>query len=554
MKKKGFGKSQPSIKYQKGFIRAFIKCFSNKEKSLEQASNFLKRNSKKLNEELLELLPAIFDSFLKETILQDEQKAVALGFCWLGSVMNLIDFKLHDVTLQQEFTIVCYQLATKIFIFKNFTGDSKRFSIDWGELQYGLGELYTTRLRGEVVENIETAIYYNLEALRVYNEPSEKWAIVQGGLSHAYLYRVKGERTENLERSIYYAKLALDCPNLKKNSHGWAMITSNLAVSYRNRIKGDREENLELAIDYYHKALTFFTFNNDPIRWSMVKNNLGNIYDDRIKGNPRENIEQAIIYFNEAFKVRTIENYPNSWAQTNCNLARVLIKRADLFNNPSDLDTAIEKLTGSLKYFFPVNIRGYGDCQYQLGTAFLRRYEKSKNIDDLERSKEAYTIARNSISPEHYDYRQYWQAIPATQAILGSRLVRDGNWQEGLKLLINSLNQLKTGDNSLVYANALYQTGYAYELLSDQENARLYYRDALRLYEHLQDLPGIATSRESLGNVFVSQGHLEKGMSELAQAREIYQQLGRTEAAEKVDNTYQSVQQVLEQVKSEVLA
>jgi hypothetical protein len=54
--------------------------------------------------------------------------------------------------------------------------------------------------------------------------------------------------------------------------------------------------------------------------------------------------------------------------------------------------------------------------------------------------------------------------------------------------------------------------------------------------------------------VFVSQGHLEKGMCELAQAREIYQQLGKTEAAEKVDNTYQSVQQVLKQVKSEVLA
>jgi tetratricopeptide (TPR) repeat protein len=552
MKQKGFGKSQPSIKHQKNFIRAFIKCFSNKEKSLEQASNFLKRNSKKLNEELLELLPAIFDSFLKETVLRDEQKAIALGFSWLGAAMNLIDLKLQDVTLQQEFTIVCYQLATKVFTFKDFLSDSKYFPMNWGDLQYDLGKLYTTHLRGEIAENIETAIHYNEQALRVYDEPSEKWAIVQGGLSRAYLYRVKGERTENLERSIYHAKLGLNCPNLEKNSQGWAMVTSNLAVSYRNRIKGDREENLELAIDYYHKALTFFTFNNDPIHWSMVKNNLGNIYDDRIKGNPQENIEQAIVYFNEAFKVRTIEKYPSLWAQTNCNLARVLIKRADLFNNPSDLDIAIEKLTGSLKYFFPVNIRSYGDCQYQLGTAFLRRYEKSKNIDDLERSKDAYTIARNSVSPEHYDYRQYWEAIPATQAILGSRLVRDGNWQEGLQLLINSLNQLKTGDNSLVYANALYQTGYAYELLSDQENARLYYRDALRLYEHLQDLPGIAKSRESLGNVFVSQGHLEKGMSELAQAREIYQQLGKTEAAEKVDNIYQSVQQVLEQVKSEV--
>jgi tetratricopeptide (TPR) repeat protein len=230
-----------------------------------------------------------------------------------------------------------------------------------------------------------------------------------------------------------------------------------------------------------------------------------------------------------------------------------MLPRSSLNNNAQDLDQAIELYQQALTVSAPNSYYFIND-QYGLGNALARRYETSKNPDDLQQSLAAYQIALNHLSPEHYNRQQYWQAIPATQAILGSRLVRDGNWQEGLKLLINSLNQLKTGDNSLVYANALYQTGYAYELLSDQENARLYYRDALRLYEHLQDLPGIATSRESLGNVFVSQGHLEKGMSELAQASEIYQQLGKTEAAEKVDNTYQSVQQVLEQVKSEVLA
>ena len=121
-----------------------------------------------------------------------------------------------------------------------------------------------------------------------------------------------------------------------------------------------------------------------------------------------------------------------------------------------------------------------------------------------------------------------------------------------MQLLINSLNQLKTSGNLLVYANALYQTGYAYEVLSDWENARLYYRDALLLYDHLNNLAGIAKSREGLGNILVAQGHLEKGIAELAQAKELYQQLGKTEAAEKVDNIYQLVQQVLEQVKSEV--
>jgi tetratricopeptide (TPR) repeat protein len=285
----------------------------------------------------------------------------------------------------------------------------------------------------------------------------------------------------------------------------------------------------------------------------MTQMNLGIAYSDRIRGEQADNLETAIACFQEVLKVYTFNAFPQSWAMTQGNLARALTQRSSLSDNAQDLDQAIELYRQVLTVSAPGSSY-FINQQYRLGNALARRYETSKNPDDLQQSLAAYQIALNHLSPEHYDRQQFWQAIPVTQAILGSRLVRDGNWQEGLKLLINSLNQLKTGDNSLVYANALYQTGYAYELLSDQENARLYYRDALRLYEHLNDLPGIVKSRESLGNVFVSQGHLEKGMSELAQAREIYQQLGKTEAAEKVDNTYQSVQQVLEQVKSEVLA
>lgn len=311
--------------------------------------------------------------------------------------------------------------------------------------------------------------------------------------------------------------------------------------------------NKELAIKGYQLVLTVLTFKKFPQDWARIQNVLGLAYWSRIRGERADNLETAIACYQEALKIYTFTAFPQDWAMTQGNLAVALGSRASLTNNAQDLDQAIELYGQALTVSAPGSYY-FISQQYRLGNTLARRYETSKNPDDLQQSLAAYQIALDYLSPEHYDHQQFWQAIPATQAILGSRLVRDGNWQEGLKLLVNSLNQLKTGDNSLVYANALYQTGYAYELLSDQENARLYYRDALRLYEHLQDLPGIATSRESLGNVFVSQGHLEKGMSELAQARDIYQQLGKTEAAEKVDNTYQSVQQVLEQVKSEVLA
>jgi tetratricopeptide (TPR) repeat protein len=447
-----------------------------------------------------------------------------------------------------ETVIACYQEAFKVYTFAAFPEY-------WATTQGNLGTAYSDRIRGERADNLESAIACYQEALKVstFTAFPYNWAMTQMNLGSAYQERIRGERADNLEAAIACYQEALKVYTFTAFPYNWAMTQMNLGSAYQERIRGERADNLEAAITCYQEALKVRTFDAFPQDWAMTQMNLGNAYKNRIRGERADNLESAIACYQEALKLYTFDSFPQQWAVTQGNLAGALGARASLTNNPQDLDQAIELYGQALTVSAPGSYYFIED-QYNLGNALARRYENSKNSDDLQQSLAAYQIALNYLSPEHYNRQEYWQAIPATQAILGSRLVRDGNWQEGLQLLINSLNQLKTGDNSLVYANALYQTGYAYELLSDQENARLYYRDALRLYEHLQDLPGIAKSRESLGNVFVSQGHLEKGMSELAQAREIYQQLGKTEAAEKVHNTYQSVQQALEQVKNEVLA
>ncbi len=125
---------------------------------------------------------------------------------------------------------------------------------------------------------------------------------------------------------------------------------------------------------------------------------------------------------------------------------------------------------------------------------------------------------------------------------------------EEIELQLDTLKKLSVAGDRHIYANCIYETGRLYGVLDNWEKANTYYRDALRLFSSLQDSPGIAKSRESLGNVLLFQGSLEKGMSELAQTCKLYQQLGQAETAQNVDNIYQSVKQVLEQVKSEVLA
>jgi tetratricopeptide (TPR) repeat protein len=636
MKKKGFGKSQASIKEAKKFILAFQDCGIKNNGDKVKCEEFLKANLDKLDESLLEALPLVFRDLTANKLSQERENFASV----FGNFALLIkDFSLNDKSLNQELSIGAFKLVLKVFTSQEFSeywamtqeklgssyfqrikgekaenieiaiasyqealkiytftafpedwamtqsnlgnayldrikgerADNLEIAIasyqealkvwtftafphDWASTQMNLGIAYLDRIRGERADNLEIAITYSQEALKVhtYDTFSEDWAGIQNNLAIIYLDRIQGERIDNLEKAISCCKEALKLRTIDTYPEGWAMGTGNLGLAYHNRILGDRTDNLEQAIVLHKSTLQVYTRENIPEHWARTQHNLANAYCDRLLGKPIDNIEIAISFYEQAALVFTRESIPLKWAENQGHLAEALIKKASLTSNLKNLDTAIFLLQEALKVSAP-NSPDFIDNQYRLGDALARRGKQNKNPHDLKQSLEAHTIAYDAISPEHYDRQKYWKALPATQAILGSYLVRDGRWQEGLQLLINSLNQLKTGDNSLVYANALYQTGYAYELLSDQENARLYYRDALRLYEHLQDLPGIATSRESLGNVFVSQGHLEKGMSELAQAREIYQQLGKTEAAEKVDNTYQSVQQVLEQVKSEVL-
>ncbi|MFM7354222.1 MAG: hypothetical protein ACKO1G_14640, partial [Microcystis aeruginosa] len=236
-------------------------------------------------------------------------------------------------------------------------------------------------------------------------------------------------------------------------------------------------------------------------------------------------------------------------AKNQGDLAEALMQR----DNPGDLDTAIALLQEALEVS-PAGCQDFIDSQYRLGIALSQRYDRDKDPDDLQRALEAYKTALDLISPEHYDRKDIWKALPTTQTILGRRLVRDGEWQQGLQLLLNSVNQLSTSDDRLAHANALYHTGRAYEVLSDREKARLYYRDALRWYEYLQDLPGIAKSRAGLGTVFVSQGHLEKGMEELDRAKAIYRQLPQTDPdkVEEIDIIYQASRRAIERQTSEV--
>ncbi|MBW4618899.1 MAG: tetratricopeptide repeat protein [Cyanosarcina radialis HA8281-LM2] len=579
MGKKGFGQSEPPTRQAKKFLLAFMRCMAETQEDRDRVHNFFKSHQAQLNESLLEALPLVVQK------LTPEREEIAPFLLTFGN--SIQQFPLGDRMLNLELSIAAYQECLKIYTRENFPQD-------WAGVQNNLGIAYHARIKGERAENLERSIGFHQQALQVYTREHfpEKWARAQNNLGNAYGDRIEGERSENLERSIvayqqamqvytrehFLKKWAMAQNNLGntyreriKGDRGenleqsivayqqalqvytrehfpekWAGSQNNLGIAYRERIKGERAENLERAIAAYQQALQVRTREHFPQDWAMTQNNLGTAYGERIKGERGENLEQAIAFYQQAAKVFSRDAFPQQWAKNQSDLAETLMKRASLTNKIDDLDSAITLLKASLEvaasgtpYFI--------DSQYRLGNAFSRYYEYTQNPADLQQALQAYKIALEAIDPEHYDRKQIWQALPTTQSILGSRLVRDGRWQEGLQLLLNSINQLSRGDDFYAHANALFQTGKAHEFLSDWDNARLYYRDALRLYEHLKDELGIAQSRAGLGGVLVSQGYLEKGLAELAKAQEIYQHLQKPNKAAELDRLYQLAKRAWEQ-------
>jgi tetratricopeptide (TPR) repeat protein len=393
-------------------------------------------------------------------------------------------------------------------------------------------------------ENLEKAIaVYELALQMRARKPFlEKWAMTQNNLGLAYSERIRGDRAENLEKAITAYELALQVFNREAFPEKWAATQYNLGVVYYQRIRGVRAENLEKAIAAYELALQVHTREAFPEKWAVTQHNLANILSGQIYGETLVNLDRAVSIYKQVAEVFTRSALPEHWAENQSNLAEALTKRALLTDNTSDLDSAIALFQEVLEVATPGSPY-FIDAQYRLGNALSRRYDMSSDPQDLERALAAYKTALDIISPEHYDRSKLWQALPTTQSILGSRLVRDGQWQEGLQLLLNSARLLSTEADALAHASTLFEIGHTYDTaLSDWNNARLYFRDALRLYTHLNHPLGMAKTRAELGGVLLSQGHFAQGLAELEKAREGYYQLKMPEQAASIDSFYQFAQ------------
>jgi tetratricopeptide (TPR) repeat protein len=373
--------------------------------------------------------------------------------------------------------------------------------------------------------------------------------MTQNNLAAAYSNQIRGEQADNLEQAIAACERALEVYTRDAFPEQWAMTQNNLAAAYSNQIRGEQADNLEQAIAAYERALEVYTRDAFPEQWAMTQHNLADAYYDLSKSEGKEYLNLAIATYQKASEIFTCDAFPQRWVRNQSHLAEALMSRSAFPGNDTDLDQAIELLQEALKVA-TYRSTDFIDAKYALGQALIQRYDRDKNLDDLAAAERTYITALEYINPEHYDLEKYRNALPAIQAMMGSRLVRDGRWKEGFKILFECLRQLETANDPQAHANALYQIALAYEYEDNLPKARTYYRDALRLYKSVDDLLGQAQSHYGLGNVLINQGFPERGLIDLETARDLYQALEKHDKIETIDRLIDSVRRTIDRLNA----
>ena len=328
-----------------------------------------------------------------------------------------------------ELAIYYYQESLKVYTLDTFP-DKNWADNKWADVQNNLGRAYFDRVKGDKAENLEIAIYYYQESLKVHNLDvfPLKWADLQHNLGNAYSERIKGDRAENLEIAINYFYESLKIYPCDTSPKDWAITQNSLGLAYSERIKGDKGKNLEQAIHCFCESLKIYTFDAFPFEWALVQHNLGKAYIDRIEGEKEDNLERAIHCYSESLKVRTFDTLPLKRALTQRNLACAYFDRVR-GDKAENLERAISACNEALKvYTFDAFPKNWGLIQHNLaGTYSYRvRGDKAENLEKAisfyhnaltiytkENDPLNYLNTARNLANLHYNEKQ-WQ--PATKA------------------------------------------------------------------------------------------------------------------------------------------
>jgi tetratricopeptide (TPR) repeat protein len=297
-----------------------------------------------------------------------------------------------------------------------------------------------------------------------------------------------GDQAINIELSIECYEIALKIFTVGEDLINWGSTQNNLATAYSGRTIGDRAENLERSIKGYESALQVYT-RAFPIQWAMLQNNLANVYFERIRGDRAENLGQSIKGYESALKVYANGVLPLQRAETQHNLANAHSKR----------------------------IRG-------------------DQKENLEQSIESYRSAIQLCNPESFPCE--WVKIQMSLARFSIENL--GNYQVATEHLQSAYEYLLTNNNDTgLLAQTMFELARCFHQTGCLEQAKIYFKDSIRLYQRLEQQTQVAAATSALGNLELQMGLLNDARLHLQTALEFYQAAGNPERVESIQELQQ---------------
>jgi tetratricopeptide (TPR) repeat protein len=298
--------------------------------------------------------------------------------------------------------------------------------------------------------------------------------------------------------SIACYDLALKVFTVSKNPESWGIIQNNLANAYADRIDGDISENLEQAIEYCCSAMKVYSAESFPYEWAMVQNNLAITYSNRIKGDRAENLEQAIEYYRSAMKVYSAESFPYKWAMVQNNLAITYSNRI-----------------------------------------------KGDRAENLEQAIEYYRSVMKVYSAESFPYE--WARTQVGLAKFSIEQLQ--NYQFATEHLQFAYAQLSENNNDTgLLAQTMFELARCFHKTGSLGQAKLYFKDSIRLYQRLEQPTQVAAVTSALGNLELQMGAIDDARIHLQTALEFYQAAGNLERVASI----QELQQYLPEYSPEL--
>jgi tetratricopeptide (TPR) repeat protein len=429
----------------------------------------------------------------------DSPKRAAIWFN-IGVLYTYMQRGNQQANLQRA--IDFYEEALKVYT-------HELFPERWATTNIYLGEAYCLLRGKDRRDTRQKGIECYKKAEQIYTEESFplEWARIQNNLGEAHGDLPEEDLPANVEKAIDYYQAALRVRSRQNSPFDLAITQNNLGNAYSHRSKGNRLENATNAIHCYEEALTVHTEERYHLEWARAQNNLGNVYRQLPWGDKQEqqiNLSKAIEYYQEALRVRTEERYPVDWATTQYN--RGLTYTMMPWTGPQEQETNLDQATACLERALRIHTREDYPVEWaRVQNALGNVYRSQSGREQKERAIAYYQAALEILTREATPLE--WARVQHNMGLAYSLLRgkdREGEFKKAMECYDRALTVRKPQTFPEEYARTQEAMGNAcIHMWGANRKARvdkaiLHYQNALRIFTSLVSTPDIRKVRAEL--------------------------------------------------------